>query len=141
MARINKATRKSKDGTKEYQIEYKINSAGQLSEYRVRRGARGTWTKWFRTQNIGNLLDKLGFAKYVINLSHDFYFESYFGRGRISINKHILKRLADDKNIPSSELFASVLPWDGTYWGIPSSAVDTKPNFQYLESLFKEFDE
>lgn len=142
MATVAKRTRLSKDGKTEYQIEYKIRSAGWLSEYRLRGGTRGTWTKWFRTQDIYLLLDKLGFMEQGFTavpatLLNDFYFESHFGRGQIQINYPMFKAIALNvgTNDTCTELYAAVKQLSTDRWIIPASALTTKRVYDHLERV------
>jgi hypothetical protein len=137
MSEIKKKVRQSLSGETEYQIEYKVKSAGLLSEYRVRRGARGTWTKWFRTQNIGLLLFNLGFDGDNLSLLNDFYFESYFGRGMIRLNKMAATAIVDLAGIDEiyTHFYSRLKQVSDDLWVLPASALETKRMFHSLEEL------
>lgn len=137
MAEIKKSTRTSLFGV-EYQIEYKVKSAGQLSEYRVRRGSRGTWTKWLRTQNVDLLLKNLGFAG-TVTLLNDFYFESYFGRGEIRLNAGMVGSIvnAAGRDEILTHFYSRIKKISDESWVLPASALETKRMFDVLKTIIE----
>lgn len=141
MAATEKRTRLSKDKQVEYQIEIKKSGwFGLAGEYRVRRGACGTWTKWFQTQNTYNLLANLGFDRKTPTFLNDFYFESYFGRGKIQINFQIYKVIAGTNGNEelNAHLYSRIKQLSPTRWIIPASALETKDIFDYTKNLIRK---
>ena len=137
MANIEKKIRHSNYWDTEYQIEYKQRSVGFLSEYRVRRGIVGTWTKWFQTRNMHNVLRNLGFGNATPSLLNDFYFVSYFGRGQIQIDWDILKVIVSTVGVNplSDHLYSRIKKVGDNEWIIPSSALETKALFKHLRNI------
>ena len=83
MSRIVK-TRSSVNHKVTYQISYEVITPGRLSEYKLRRGIRGAWTKPQRVRSIELLLYNLGFTRKP-DLLADFMVEVYFTRGEIRL--------------------------------------------------------
>lgn len=139
MATIEKRTRYSRDGAVEYQLEFKEKSAGNLSEYRVRHGVKGTWTKWYRTQSIPKLLDSLGFNTSAPTWSNDFCFESYFGRGEIQINRQMFKVIAGTAGYHpvNTHLYSRLKRVTDDLWIVPASALETRRIYEHLRDLIK----
>ena len=134
---ILKNTRLSSDRQTEYQIEY--TAMGENDEYRLRRGAYGSWTRWFPTDNILKLLADTGFdlgkntdPEHATSLLTDFYVESHFGRGTFRLNKAMVLELATGMNAVSTHLYSRVKQIDVESWVMPSSAIETKDHFWYL---------
>ena len=138
MAQLERKDRLSADLNNNYQIEYNCQSTKRLSEYRVRRGAnRGTWTQWFRTQDMHQVLNNLGFGNVAPTLLTDFYFEGYFGRGDIQLNDAMVKELVDTLNVNdmSAHFYSRITRISEDRWVIPASAIETKRLFNYLRKI------
>jgi hypothetical protein len=142
-----KLTRQSLSG-QEYQFEYiptpirlERDTNGQhnvVTEYRVRRGGYGTWTRWFKTRDIGNTIQAFGFIPKP-NLLHDFRFESVLGRGEINLPKAIVSKLANASGMDSNatHLFSRLKRSGEDTWILPSSAVVDQDAYQYLKKLIQ----
>ena len=142
-----KLIRRSLSG-QEYQFEYipapiRAERGGThtaVTEYRVRRGVVGTWTRWFKTRDIGNTIQSLGF-KSAPSLMGDFTFESILGRGEITLNKKIVTRLANASggDTTATHLFSRLKRTGESSWVMPSSAVVDQGAFQYLKELIRKY--
>jgi hypothetical protein len=141
MAATQTRYRYSRDGKTEYQLEFKEKSRGNLSEYRVRRGARrGTWTKWYCTMDTGKLLKALGFVNHASTMwLEDFYFESYFGRGEIQLSSRMFGFIVDGAGIipACTHFYARAKKNDDGNWIIPTSAIETRSLFEALRDIVK----
>jgi hypothetical protein len=100
---ILKSTRLSQDRQTEYQIEYTAMGKDHKDAYRLRRGLYGTWSKWFPTDNVLQLLSDTGFKIGVrsrsASLLNDFYVGSHFNRGVFNLNKAIVLDLAQNSGV------------------------------------------
>lgn len=130
-----KLTRQSLNGT-EYQLEYIPVPARSATEYRVRRGAHGTWTRWINTHRISTVIQNLGFGNHSNEL-HDFAFEALLGRGVINLNKAMVKRIADNAgmNATSARVFSRLKQNSEDSWTLPASAVSDEIVFNYLKNI------
>ena len=138
---IEKKVRLSKDRETEYQIEfYKVNSTGLLYEYRVRRGLCGTWTRWFRTRDMRQILVNLGFNRKRPTLLNEFYFESYFGRGRIPFNDKVVKLMVGTTRLHplNAHVYSRLKQISHNKWILPSSALENKRIFNHVRQLIRE---
>lgn len=145
MIETKKFIRQSLAGV-EYQFEYvptpinlrkDTNGAHNVvTEYRVRRGAVGTWTRWFKTLDIGNMIRALGFSS-APSLVSDFEFEARLGRGEITLNRKMVARLANTVglNAMRAHLYSRVKRVDEQTWVIPSSAVTDQDTYLELKKI------
>lgn len=141
MSEIKKSIRRSIDGLTEYQIEYKMYTGGVPTEYRVRRGSRGTWVKWLRTRDIKSVLRNLGFGvrHSQLTLLNEFYFESYFGRGEIRLNTEMAKTIAGLAGIDEfyTHFYSSMKRVSDDGWVLPASALKTRQMFDSMKELIE----
>jgi hypothetical protein len=130
--KTQRITRQSLSGT-EYQIEYTLVPKGTVCEYRVRRGARGSWTAWVASKKITNVINNLGFPSAV----NDFAFESLLGRGQITLNKDVVAKLASSagSNDLSRHIYSRLKRSTDDTWMLPSRAVIDQDTFNYLKKL------
>jgi hypothetical protein len=135
-----KKTRFSMNGKTEYQIEYYPLPDGVKGyEYKVRRGARGTWTDWFTTDDMDFVLGALGFNGQEPTWLTDFYFESYFGRGEIRINQKMYKFIARRAGYQSlnTYLYARMKQVEPEVWVIPATALENEKVFNHLKDVIQ----
>lgn len=130
-------TRRSVGRDSEYQIDCKIIIKGVRSKYRMRRGSRGTWTKWYTIRNMELLLWKFGFTQKP-KLVNDFHFENYFGRGVIKLNDEMVKYLINTKENYGSYFYSFITPHNGSYWRMPVTAIKDKRSFNWLRRVIEE---
>lgn len=138
MTHALKSTRQSTDGKLVYQIEYIPRS--HKSEYRMRRGGYGTWTRWFQNDNLQEVLESCGFnVSTTLTLLHDFYVEAHFGRGTIRLTQPMVKRITEDAllNAEGRHVYSRLKQTGVDSWVIPSSAIDTERIFWYLHTIIK----
>jgi hypothetical protein len=131
-------TRLSEDKQTEYQIEY--IERPHKSEYRMRRGAYGTWTHWFSAEDLQELLQNCGFTgNSKATLLTDYFVESHFGRGVIRLNYGIVLELSAcaSMNAMCRHLYAHVKQVDYDTWRIPSTAVETVKMFWFLHDVIR----
>ena len=139
MTQSLKSTRQSTNGRTEYQIEY--IPRGSRSEYRLRRGGFGTWTRWFQNDNLQSVLESCGFnVSTTLTLLHDFYFEAHFGRGMIRLSVPMVQQIARNALLNAEGRHAySRLKQVGTdEWVIPSSAIESEQIFWYLHQVISK---
>jgi hypothetical protein len=143
--------RKSLSGT-DYQFEYiptpvhlERDTNGKhntVTEYRVRRGAAlGTWTRWFKTNDLGNTLINLGFRKKLpATLMHDFAFESLLGRGEITLNKKMVRAIANEAgfNHLGTHLYSRLKQVADDRWIMPSSAIMDQQVYAHLKKIISK---
>lgn len=135
-----KKVRKSKNGAVEYQIEYQPTQDAKHFEYRVRRGAKGSWTQWFKTTDIKMLLMVLGFYRKRPTWSNDFHFEAYFGRGEIRLNRNMVKWLATTAGYQTqmnTYLYARLKQVERNVWVLPAASINTKKLFNHLRDIIQ----
>lgn len=140
MNKILKSRRLSQDRLTEYQIEYSVR--GKNSEYRMRRGAYGTWTRWFSVEDLEALLKNCGFTSRAnISLLTDYFVESHFGRGYIRLNYGTVLELSTcaSVNAVCRHIYSRVKQVDDSTWQIPSTAVETTEAFWYLYDIMRKF--
>ncbi len=135
---VLRLTRLSEDRQTEYQIEYVERP--YKSEYRMRRGAYGSYTRWFSADDLQALLQNCGFigdAK--ATLLTDYFVESHFGRGIIRLNYGIVLELSAGApmNAMCRHLYARVKQIDYDNWQIPSSAVESVKLFWFLHDIIQ----
>ena len=125
-------TRQSLSGV-QYQIEYTQAPKGTICEYRVRRGARGSWTAWVASNMITNVIKNLGFPSAV----NDFAFESLLSRGQITLNKDVVSELAGSAgtNDLSRHIYSRLKRSTEDTWTLPSRAISDQAIFNYLRHL------
>lgn len=149
-----KLTRLSLSGT-EYQFEYiptpidlKRDTNGRhnaVTEYRIRRGGYGAWTRWFKTYDIGNTIRSFGFVKnpdgtIAATMLSDFTFEVLMGRGEIILNKPMVRMLSNNVGVnhTAAHLFSRLKSINPAHWILPSSAVVDKETYVYLKRVISE---
>lgn len=130
--KTQRITRQSLSGV-EYQIEYTQAPKGTVCEYRVRRGARGSWTAWVASDKITNVIKNLGFASAV----NDFAFEALLGRGQITLSKEVVTELANSAgtNSLSRHIYSRLKRSTDDTWLLPSRALTDQDLFNYLRAL------
>lgn len=135
-----KLTRTSIRGT-EYQIEYTPTKVGTATEYKVRRGTNGTWTKPLKTSNMNTVLVNLGFTFYnpLFGGTYDFAFESLLSRGEIYLNEDAVTYLANTvgENQLSAHCYSRLKSSSDREWVLPSSAITDNRIFEYVLTLIK----
>ena len=132
-------TRSSVDRKTTYQVEYKEIQKGKKSEYRLRRGARGAWTKWYQGNGIELLIYHLGFTSLRRNLLNDFLVEVYFSRGEIKMTPEMVVGLLESKAELSNYFYAKITKHSDKYWVIPANAVKTEEHHRWLKKFFSKF--
>lgn len=130
--KTQRITRQSLSGV-EYQIEYTQAPKGTVCEYRVRRGARGSWTAWVASKKITNVIKNLGFPSAV----NDFAFEALLGRGQITLSKEVVTELASSAgtNDLSRHIYSRLKRSTDDTWLLPSRALTDQDLFNYLRVL------
>ena len=136
-----KLVRQSISGV-ECQFEYiPARKVGEASEYRVRHGNNGTYTRWFRTPNIFGMINTLGFNASPVTSMHDFAFESHFGRALLPLNRKMVTYLSNTagKNPTSAKLFAQVKNLGEDKWALPSVAVAKPDVYAYMAKIAQRY--
>jgi hypothetical protein len=130
--KTQRITRQSLSGV-EYRIEYTQAPKGTTCEYRVRRGARGSWTAWVASKKITNVIKNLGFPSAV----NDFAFEALLGRGQITLSKGVVAKLASSAgtNDLSRHIYSRLKRSTEDMWTLPSRAITNQELFDYLKKL------
>lgn len=141
-----KLTRQSLSG-QEYQFEYipspiRAERGGvhtAVTEYRIRRGGYGTYTRWFKTRDIGNTIRSFGFTS-APSLMGDFTFEATLGRGEIFLPKKIVSKLANaaGMNPQATHLYSRLKRAGNDSWVLPSSAVVDQQAYMYMKELIRK---
>lgn len=137
-----KLTRQSLRGV-EYQIEYKPAAPRVQTEYRVRRGSNGTWTRWISTLNIHNVLQHLGFCDRIqLGLVHDFAFESILGRGEIVLPTDVVTTITRNLKLNplSVHVYSRLKRAGDNEWILPSSAITNRGVFDYVRRIIYNYD-
>jgi len=132
-----KLTRRSLRGI-DYQIEYTHVAPRVKSEYRVRRGHNGTWTRWIQTMNVHNVLQHLGFSSWVdVKPVHDFAFEAILGRGETYLTKAMVQSITRGLKVNpiSAHVYSRLKPAGDDTWILPSSAISNKDVFDYVRRV------
>jgi hypothetical protein len=134
----------------EYQFEYiptpihlKRDTNGAhnaVTEYRVRRGGVGTWTRWYKTNDIGNTIQNLGFGRRAATVLNDFTFESILGRGEIPVSRNIVVKLSNAAGFhpAATHLFSRLKKTGDDAWALPSSALVDREAYAYLKELIRK---
>jgi len=133
--KTQRITRQSLSGV-EYQIEYTLVPKGTVCEYRVRRGARGSWTAWVASKKITNVIKNLGFP----SAANDFAFEALFSRGQITLSKDVVSKLASSAgtNSLSRHIYSRLKRSTDDTWLLPSRAIVNEFVFKHLENLIRD---
>lgn len=129
-----KLTRQSLSGI-EYQIEYIPARTGDTSEYKVRRGRVGTYTTPIQTKNVKQILFNCGFGiDQKVRFWNDVYFESLFGRGMITLNKPVVRRINNQLSLSwrARHIYSRLKHVSEEQWELPASAVKDNDIRQFL---------
>jgi hypothetical protein len=132
--------RQSADGTLQYQIEYTLR--GRSAQYRMRRGMYGgTFTKWFQSNKIDELLYNCGFNTVKpITLLEDFFVESHFGRGVIKLTTPMAQKISQGAigmNAVGRHVYSRLKQVDSRAWTLPSSVIENSTHFAYIQKIIK----
>lgn len=135
-----KSTRKSYDGLTEYQIEYTLR--GRNSQYRMRRGNYGSYTHWYKTDDIGDFLYNCGFNTVKpVSLLEDFYVESHFGKGIIKLTTKMAQDFAQaalQMNAVSRHVYSRMKQVGGNEWCLPATVIENDEHFSYIYKTIKK---
>ena len=137
---VLKSTRRPADGKAVYQIEY-VQRNGTI-EYRLRRGSYGSFTRWFETDNLSELLVNCGFnIVSAVKPAHDFYVNSHFGRGTFNLTLPMVQEIASgvEHDSIARRMYSRLKRTGDKTWTVPILAIDNTEHFNYLYRLIKKY--